>query len=480
MPLATAGEESKTGRRFMFGERKMMREMFIRGGFLVALILVNVRVLAGDSDVSPLPPLPSTHALLSSTSSTTSPSNSAAKQVGPIKAKKASSSLNKYTANVTSMKIYSTRGQLKTQKSNGDHRNHLVMNESEYGTYLGLRPVENMKPVRNAWCTKRKSDGKFACYPDVIYIGTSKSGTTSMAAHLANHPMVQNILSEAICEKKRSKEGHFWEREKVGRRINSTHLNMWINFTKTDIIEQQEGFWDVENRPVLIEYSPNYLVLDHVPALLRSQFKYKLKFIVSLRNPVSRTISSWKFKAKEGIKLGNVKDDLFNVSVAQGIDQSRCIINCYNRTHTMKRCSMTNCRAQFDQRYDGRNGKYSYYAHVVKSLYAYQFLLWFAYYPKSDFFIFTIEQYKKNPIGVLEALLNFLGLPLYDPEGKYGFRSKKELLNVLSVIMNETPDSSVLDQQITNSDSIGTLKDFFASQDAKLKEVLNWEEGYFD
>lgn len=61
--------------------------------------------------------------------------------------------------------------------------------------------------------------------------------------------------------------------------------------------------------------------------------------------------------------------------------------------------SITNCRAQFDKRYDGRNGKYSYYAHVVKSLYAYQFLMWFSYFPKSEFFIFTIEQYRKNPIG---------------------------------------------------------------------------------
>lgn len=145
----------------------------------------------------------------------------------------------------------------------------------------------------------------------------------------------------------------------------------------------------------------------------------------------------------------------------------------------MKKCSIGNCRAQFDSRYDGRNGKYSYYAHVVKSLYAYQFLMWFSYFPKSDFFIFTIEQYRKNPIGVLEALLDFLGLPLYDPDGVLGFKDKKNLLDVLSVIMNETPDSYLLDQQITPQ-AISTLKAFFSKQDAKLREVLGWEEGYYD
>ena len=134
---------------------------------------------------------------------------------------------------VANVKELTTRGQVKTSKGHdkGDHRNHLVMNESEYGTYLGLRSVENAKPERNALCARRKSDNKFSCYPDVIYIGTSKSGTTSMAAHLAFHPMVQNILSEEISNKRRSKEGHFWEREKVGHRVNSSHLSNWINFT---------------------------------------------------------------------------------------------------------------------------------------------------------------------------------------------------------------------------------------------------------
>ena len=77
-------------------------------------------------------------------------------------------------------KSFSTRGSVKTAKVKGDKRNHLVMNESDYGSYLGLMSVENAYPERNAICKRRLSDNKFACFPDVIYIGTSKSGTTSM------------------------------------------------------------------------------------------------------------------------------------------------------------------------------------------------------------------------------------------------------------------------------------------------------------
>ena len=280
-----------------------------------------------------------------------------------------------------------------------------------------------------------------------------------------------NILSKAESTKRKSKEGHYWEREKTGRRnVNTEDLILWTNFTKTDILESQEGFDSIENRPVLIEYSPNYFVLDHVPEIIKQEFTYPVKFVVSLREPVSRTLSSWKFKAKEGLKMKE-RDDFFNVTMMQGIDQANCVVACYEKTKDMKKCSVTTCRTKYDKRWDGRNGKYSYYAHVVKSLYAYQFLMWFSYFPKANFFIFTIEQYRKNPIGVTEALLNFMGLPLYDPAGKLGFKDKEQLIGILSVIMNETPVAAQLESQITK-DMLDTLKNFYTKHDAKLKEVF--------
>jgi hypothetical protein len=386
----------------------------------------------------------------------------------------------------------STRAQVKTKKVEGDIHHHLVLNESDYGNYQGLRPVEKAAPARNAPCIRRASDNKWACYPDVIYIGTSKSGTTSMAAHLAFDPMVQNILSKKESARRKSKEGHFWEIENTGRKgFNASAISdveRWVNFTKNEIIELQEGFDNIEDRPILIEYSPNYFVLDHVPEILKAAFPYPLKFVVSLRDPIGRAISSWKFKANEGLKLNEARkkrgehvwaDDPFNMTMKAGIDQAHCVISCYAKLKSMKECSMTKCRAKFDKRTDGRNGKYSYYAHVVKSLYAYQFLMWFEYFPKSSFFIFTIEQYRKDPIGVTEAVLDFMGLPLYDPAGKYGFKDKQQLINVLSVIMNETPVAVLLEEQITKKD-LAILKTFFAHQDTKLKEVLGWEKGYYD
>ena len=74
--------------------------------------------------------------------------------------------------------------------------------------------------------------------------------------------------------------------------------------------------------------------------MLKQQYNYKLKFIVSLRDPIGRTISSWKFKAKEGLmRNGLFPDDYFNVTMMQGIDQANCVIACYDKTKDMRKCS---------------------------------------------------------------------------------------------------------------------------------------------
>lgn len=62
-----------------------------------------------------------------------------------------------------------------------------------------------------------------------------------------------------------------------------------------------------------------------------------------------------------------------------------------------------------------------------------------------------------------------------------GFKDKKALIDVLSVILNETPTAVVLDQQLSDKEhnQMEKLREFFKGEDAKLKEVLGWETGYY-
>ena len=45
-------------------------------------------------------------------------------------------------------------------------------------------------------------------------------------------------------------------------------------------------------------------------------------------------------------------------------------------------------------------------------------------------------------------MLDFLGLPLYDPAGKLGFVDKASLMNVLANVRNESPLKEELEKQV--------------------------------
>ena len=48
----------------------------------------------------------------------------------------------------------------------------------------------------------------------------------------------------------------------------------------------------------MLDYTPNYLVLDAVPKLIKENLEHsdKVKFLLCLRDPTKRTISSWVAK----------------------------------------------------------------------------------------------------------------------------------------------------------------------------------------
>ena len=296
----------------------------------------------------------------------------------------------------------------------------LDLEKEDFGHDVGLRPVSKMDPTRVAPCVKRK-DGLFACLPDVYWIGVSKSGTTSIAQYLHYHPMIRNLVGENRSSTTHSKEGHFWE---VSEQLFSSPEQM-INSRIKAMHKSQDGLETLENRPIFIEYTPNYLVLDHIPKLISQGFKhaedaklrYTPKFIISLRDPVSRTLSSWRFKALEYFQMQErrmmrtgkpIELLLLNDSIHWGEMRTKCISDCYKKKNSMIGCNINKCRKEYDK--DSQETvlhyqkgeismmccKTSYYAHIVKSLYAYQIAKWLTFFDKSNFFIYTLEDFAKN------------------------------------------------------------------------------------
>jgi hypothetical protein len=194
-----------------------------------------------------------------------------------------------------------------------------------------------------------------------------------------------------------------------------------------------------------------------------------------LRNPTARAISSFKAKSEKHPNFPK-----FEICMKKGFEQGQCVVNCYhdgwfNKTKN-EQCNIEMCRKKFDDK-KGLCGGKSTLAHITKSLYYYQLLNWFNVFDRSQFFILTIEQYTLNPIYVYEQIINFLGLPLYDPEGRFGFRSRAEVVKLLRIRKNITPPNEAVDKQIT-SETIKALDDFYRPHNLLLKQLLGWDPGY--
>ena len=301
-----------------------------------------------------------------------------------------------------------------------------VIFPEDFGSDSKLRPVKNMDSATDAPCVKREEDGLWACLPDVYWIGTSKSGTSSIAHYLNQHPMIQNLVGQKRAALTHSKEGHFWE---VSEHLFESSKDMITTRVKA-MQMAQNGFNTTKLRPVLIEYTPNYFLIDHIPKLLAEGFKklYPMKFIVSLREPVNRTLSSWRFKALENyvaqekaIAKGSqqpMEISSLSDSIYWGKKRGDCISACYKRNKgNMALCNMNKCRKKYDlmsketkpfaevQDKSAFCCRTAYYAHITKSLYAYQFAKWFYYFDKPQFFIFTIEEFTKVYYFIFICLL---------------------------------------------------------------------------
>jgi hypothetical protein len=110
---------------------------------------------------------------------------------------------------------------------------------------------------------------------DFVIGGTQKGGTSALDSFLRQHP--------EICMPSTRKELHFFDREEENDDYNAYHANFKPN-------AQQR---------VIGEASPIYMYWETAPYRI---WKYnpKMKWILSLRNPVERAFSAWNMETKRG------------------------------------------------------------------------------------------------------------------------------------------------------------------------------------
>ncbi len=110
---------------------------------------------------------------------------------------------------------------------------------------------------------------------DFVIGGTQKGGTSALDSFLRQHP--------EICMPNTRKELHFFDREEENTDYKKYHTN----------------FEPKPQHRVIGEASPIYMYWETAPGRIW-KYNSKMKWILTLRNPVERAFSAWNMEIKRG------------------------------------------------------------------------------------------------------------------------------------------------------------------------------------
>jgi hypothetical protein len=142
---------------------------------------------------------------------------------------------------------------------------------------------------------------QFKCLPTVLFIGASKCGTTSMTDYLSNYSNAQ-FVNRHVFPADEHREVHRFDRSTYGWSLKEVDLaEEWASSPALDDV----------NTP-LIHYTPHYLYAPTVPFEVSHfyppEVRDSLRFIVMLREPVARAVSSYWFRTSHLFSLSGVDE----------------------------------------------------------------------------------------------------------------------------------------------------------------------------
>ena len=126
--------------------------------------------------------------------------------------------------------------------------------------------------------------------PDFLIVGAQKCGTTSLFSYLDERDAFRGATP---------KEVHYFDRDDNFRRGNNWYESHFLH--------------RIGKNSLFFEASPTYFCREKVPARLRA-FNPNLKFIVILREPISRAHSAWNMYrqwSEEGFVPWGIRNDQY-------------------------------------------------------------------------------------------------------------------------------------------------------------------------
>ena len=214
--------------------------------------------------------------------------------------------------------------------------------------------------------------------PNFWFIGVSKCATSSLDAGMRKHPLVHGITPLTHS----TGEAHIFDKDHGGSREAGTARSLEkvrasVARTFGEVTDSNGSA--IASKSLYYEYTPHYLFEEKTPLRICAAMQLagghcgESKFVVIIREPVARTLSSWEFKylSKSGEKME------LRTIIDQGRSQAASIHQCWlrlgasataNTSAAIRQCSTKDMLSPVPHDHHARISS----AHVGKSLYFYQ------------------------------------------------------------------------------------------------------------
>lgn len=279
----------------------------------------------------------------------------------------------------------------------------------------------------------RKITSGFRLLPSFLIIGGAKCGTTSLYAHLIEHP---NILPASL------KEVDFFQH---------------IRNTKTSFYRSH---FPIKRKNLITgEASTLYFVHRLVPKRVHELLP-SVKLILILRNPVEVAYSSFNYMVNLGAQITENFEDAIKAE--------------------LKRIEIENEKPELtieNTNYDHYQSVFSYLRHGI---YANYILNWLKLFPKEQLLILHAKDLYNNLDNILSKTFEFLNLPKYQIENRIG-KNKIDKIhptaghehNIYKNIDSKTRTLfNVQDYPEMKSETRKLLQDFFRPHNERLFKII--------
>lgn len=262
-----------------------------------------------------------------------------------------------------------------------------------------------------------KREGYASRLPDVILIGAKKCGTNALKFYLEFHPQ--------MC-------------------VTGYEVHYYDRYDKHNVSWYESRLAIPRKDQLLFEKTPRYFVTKSAPRNMKRELPGNIKFILLVRDPVKRLLSDFRFTAIMRTKRQ------WRMRQSTKLETER-----FTAEVTTNGLTAINGSSPF----------------VYTGDYALHFKEWLKYFDRSQFLIIDNSDMKRNLLGTLQSVEQFVGLdPLYTREmfTADGLGVRVEARTVRSI----TTDDETFPHPVISDRIERMLRDYYRPKNEEFEQLV--------